>query len=108
METAVIDIYQWNKEKPLRRVALYTSSAGYNYYYDADSQRISKVGGGQTVNYWYFAGQPISEWTPDGNRSDYVYAGGTRIAKADTSPIEAILSVTNADSQTTLLMLLIT
>jgi RHS repeat-associated protein len=55
---------------------------GSAYYYDANGQRISKVVGSDITNYFYFGGQPIAERQNNGDWSDYVYAGSTRIAKS--------------------------
>jgi len=61
---------------------LFNGAASYSY--DPDGNRVTKVAGGATTEYVYFKGQPMAELNPaSGDWSDYIFAGGRRIAKAD-------------------------
>jgi|SRR5579859_875753 len=63
---------------------VFTGAASYSY--DPDGNRVTKVTGGTTTEYVYFKGQPMAELNPaTGEWVDYVFAGGKRIAKSDTS-----------------------
>ena len=53
--------------------------------YDANGMRVRKVSGSETTEYIYFAGQPIAERdATNGDWSDYIFAGGRRLARADS------------------------
>jgi RHS repeat-associated protein len=57
---------------------------GTTYLYDASGERIRKNVGADATEYIYLNGQVISEYKPaTGDWSDYVYANGKRIVKAD-------------------------
>lgn len=75
--------YNYDKENRM------TGTAGWTYTYDADGKRIKKHQGApgsetdQTF-YFYSGSEPVAERTGIGDWSDYVFAAGKRIAKADT------------------------
>jgi RHS repeat-associated protein len=70
--------YTWNAEGRM------TSAAGVNYTYDGDGKRVKKDNG---KLYWYGpGGEVLAESDLSGNvTSEYIYFGGTRIARKDPS-----------------------
>jgi RHS repeat-associated protein len=87
--------YQYDAES---RLINYASGAGV-YTYDAEGNRVQKQVGGTTTDYFYFNGQPVAEYNPAaGDWSDYIYAGGRRIAKADSYENGIMIQGTNDGS----------
>src|SRR5271154_6962237 len=70
--------YTWDGESQLK------SAAGVNYTYDGDGRRVQKSSG---KLYWYGAGGEIlAESDASGNiTSEYIFFGGKRIARRDSS-----------------------
>jgi len=62
-----------------------SNTAGYNYYYDADSVRIEKSSGTSGTMYWLGAGgEYLTETDLTGAiNEEYVYFNGERIARVD-------------------------
>jgi len=59
-----------------------TTTAGFTYTYDADGKRIKKTDGA-TATYYYYGGSAdvFTEFTGTA-QTDYIFAGGKRVAKA--------------------------
>ncbi|HEV2420658.1 MAG TPA: RHS repeat-associated core domain-containing protein [Candidatus Acidoferrales bacterium] len=70
--------YTYNAENEM------TSTAGVNYTYDGDGNRVEKNNG---TLYWYgVSGDPLEETSLSGGlTNDYVFFGGQRIARRDPS-----------------------
>lgn len=70
--------YTWNAE------GLMASTAGVDYTYDGDGKRVKKSDG---KLYWYgINGEVLAESDLSGTiTSEFIYFGGTRIARRDTS-----------------------
>jgi RHS repeat-associated protein len=65
------------------RIASVNSGADV-YTYDASGQRVQKQVGGAITQYSYLNGEVLAEYnTTTGDWSDYIYAGGRRLARAD-------------------------
>jgi YD repeat-containing protein len=65
------------------------------YTYDANGDRIRKDKGSDWTEYVRFNGLPLAEKSPDGTWSDYIFANGQRIARADNYDIRIHMSGTN-------------
>ena len=62
-----------------------SSAAGYSYLYDADGNRVAKLGASSML-YWHSAQGILAETDSSGNPlHEYVFSGGTRIARRDVS-----------------------
>lgn len=73
--------YAYDAESRIKSV----DTTGATYTYDADGNRVRKDVGSDATEYIYFQGQPIAEYKPaSGDWSDYIYANGKRIVKADS------------------------
>ncbi len=75
----VTHTYQFDAENQVSTVdgtaAIYTPGP--------DGQRVRKQAGGISTEYIRFNGETLSEWNGASDWSDYIYAGGKRIARAD-------------------------
>ncbi|MBI3404322.1 MAG: hypothetical protein HY046_02575, partial [Acidobacteria bacterium] len=72
--------YQWDAESRMKTL----NTTGATYTYDANGSRVRKQSGTDFTEYIYFGSQPIAERNADGSWSDYIFAGGKRVARADS------------------------
>jgi len=66
------------------RIKSFNSGAA-SYAYDGNGRRVAKQTGGVTTDYFYWGSEVIAEYNANNHDwSDYIYASGRRIARADT------------------------
>ncbi|MBV9145235.1 MAG: hypothetical protein JO065_04920, partial [Acidobacteria bacterium] len=84
--------YAYDAESRMKSV-----DSSVTYTYDAEGNRVRKdVSGSDPTEYIYFGGVPIAEHDPTtGDWSDYIYANGKRVVKADNFDINLNISGTN-------------
>lgn len=71
--------YTWNAEEQM------TCAAGSTYTYDGDGIRVEKAGGNATPTMYWGAGNLAESNTGGTLTSEYIFAGGKRIARRDIS-----------------------
>ena len=69
--------YTWNAEEQM------TCAAGSTYTYDGDGIRVEKTGGNATPTMYWGAGNLAESNTSGTLTSEYIFAGGKRIARRD-------------------------
>ena len=72
--------HQFDAESRIKTV---NNGSGATYTYEAAGNRVRKDVGSDATEYVYFGGQVIAEHKLNGDWSDYIYANGKRIARAD-------------------------
>jgi RHS repeat-associated protein len=89
--------YQLDAEGKISQItAINTSTPFETYIYDANGDRVRKTdGGGTFTEYVRFNNQVLAEKNSDGTWSDYIFANGQRIARADDYDIRIHMSGTN-------------
>jgi len=66
------------------------SAGGYTYLYDGDGNRVAKTNGSTGTLYWYGAPGIVLETDLLGNpQSEYIFFGGSRIARRDVSGVSS-------------------
>ena len=76
--------YTYNGESEM------VSAGGYTYLYDGDGNRVEKTNGSTGTIYWYGAPGIVLETDLLGNpQSEYVFFGGSRIARRDVSGVSS-------------------
>jgi len=76
--------YTYNGESQM------VSAGGYTYLYDGDGNRVAKTNGSTGTLYWYGAPGVVLETDLLGNpQSEYIFFGGSRIARRDVSGISS-------------------
>src|SRR5437588_929593 len=84
--------YTYDAESRIQQV----DGGAATYTYDADGQRVRKTTASGSTDYLYFGGNIIAEKNvSNSNWTDYVFANGKRLAKADTFKDEIALQGNN-------------
>ena len=76
-----LNAYAYDGESRIKSL----NSGAATYFYDADGQRALKTVGTDTTEYINLGGQNLAERKGNGDWSDYIYANGRILVRADTS-----------------------